>query len=422
MVSVIIPSKDHPEILEKCLSSFQKKTEYTNYEWIVVDNGSNLENKKRMEDLQKAYGFAYLYEPMEFNFSAMCNLGARRASGDFLLLLNDDIEIIQKDWLRIMVGQAALEYVGAVGAKLWYAGSDTIQHAGITNLPVGPSHKLTTFPDDRNYYYGRNLVTYDMIGVTAACLLIRKQKYLDLGGMDESMKVAYNDVEFCFRLWKAGYYNVLRNDAVLYHDESLSRGSDEKETDRWMRLLCEKEALYVKHPELEGVDAFYHRHLTGDELNYTCNYKAAWADSREITAFSTESVKESAKAKRGLLKLTIDSVGIQRKLSLSEPDMITVSGWSYLPGENNAEYRRIILLKREDGTLRQAEPFPCLRRDVEEVLTEEVNISLAGFVLRFLKKSLAAGSWQIGMLAIHQKTHQSYLTWSDARIEIEQDM
>ncbi|MCH5253560.1 MAG: glycosyltransferase family 2 protein [Lachnospiraceae bacterium] len=419
MVSVIIPSKDHPEILEKCLSSFREKTEYTNYEWIVVDNGSDPENKNRIESLQKEYGFVYLYEPMEFNFSAMCNLGARKAKGDFLLFLNDDIEIFQKDWLRVMAGQAAQPHVGAVGAKLWYADSDTIQHAGITNLRVGPSHKLTTFPDDRNYYYGRNLVTYDVIGVTAACLLIEKQKYLEAGGMEESIKVSYNDVDLCFKLIEAGYYNVLRNDAVLYHAESLSRGPDEENEDKWNRLLSEKEALYLRHPKLEGTDPFYHKDLIGDDLNYICNFKPAYADREETAALSTEDAKKTAKAKQGFLELTVDRVEKQRKLSLSEPDRMVITGWSYLPGENNAEYTRCILLQRENGILYKAELFPCLRRDVEKLLTEEVNVSLAGFVLRFDTRSLLSGTWKIGMLAEHENGRQSYLTWSDRRIEIE---
>lgn len=419
MVSVIIPSKDHPEILKKCLSSFREKTEYTNYEWIVVDNGSDPENKDRMESLQKEYGFTYLYEPMEFNFSAMCNLGARQAKGDFLLFLNDDIEIIQKDWLKIMTGQAAQPHVGAVGAKLWYAGSDTMQHAGITNLPVGPSHKLTTFSDDRNYYYGRNLVTYDVIGVTAACLLVEKRKYIEVGGMEESIKVSYNDVDLCFKLIEAGYYNVLRNDAVLYHDESLSRGLDEENEDKWNRLLSEKGALYLRHPKLEGTDPFYHKDLIGDDLNYTCNFKPAYANREETVTLSTENEKRTAKAKQGFLELTIDRVEKLRKLSLSEPDRMVITGWSYLPGENNAEYTRQILLQREGGILYKAEPFPCLRRDVEDTLTEEVNIALAGFVLRFDTKSLLTGTWRIGMLAEHQNSGQSYLTWSDQWMKVE---
>ena len=143
--------------------------------------------------------------------------------------MNDDIEIIEESWLDRMVGQALQPHTGAVGARLWYAGSERIQHAGITNLPIGPSHKLITFLDDRDYYYGHNRVSYDMAGVTGACLLVAKDRYEQVGGMDETMAVSYNDVDLCFKLLEAGYYNVLRNDAVLYHHESLSRGLDEQD-------------------------------------------------------------------------------------------------------------------------------------------------------------------------------------------------
>ncbi|MDE5716731.1 MAG: glycosyltransferase, partial [Lachnospiraceae bacterium] len=138
VVSVVIPSKDHPELLEKCLRSFKEKTQYRYYEWIVVDNGSSEENREKMEALQKIYGFTYIYEPMPFHFSKMCNLGEKRAKGDLILLMNDDIEIVEGSWLERMAGQALLPHVGAVGAKLWYAGTENIQHAGVTNLKIGP--------------------------------------------------------------------------------------------------------------------------------------------------------------------------------------------------------------------------------------------------------------------------------------------
>ena len=177
VVSVVVPSRDHPEILERCLKSFRDKTAYRYYEWIVVDNGSNAENRAAMEELSRKYGFRYIYEEMPFNFSKMCNLGARQAEGDLLLFMNDDMEIIEKSWLERMAGQALQPETGAVGAKLWYAGTQKIQHAGITNMQIGPSHKLVTFPDDRDYYYGHNEVVCDMIGVTGACLMVSRAKY-----------------------------------------------------------------------------------------------------------------------------------------------------------------------------------------------------------------------------------------------------
>lgn len=413
MVSVVIPSKDHPEVLEKCLSSFRERTEYDNYEWIVVDNGSSPENKIRMEALREEYGFLYLYEPMEFNFSAMCNLGASRAQGEYLLFLNDDIEIIQKDWLRIMAGQAGQPHTGAVGAKLWYAGSDAIQHAGITNLAIGPSHKLITFPDDRCYYYGRNQVAYDVIGVTAACLLIERRKYREIGGFEESMKIAYNDVDFCFKLVEAGYYNVLRNDAVLYHNESLSRGLDEEDDGKWERLLREKENLYAGHPGMQGWDGFYHRSLIDNASRYACNFKFDHEDNLKTTEPFWVNAGNLARAQKGVLRLTIDRAEEQHKIHLDEPDIMFLMGWCYLPGEDNAKYTRNIIFQQADGSFYQAVPNPWYREDVEAVLCGQVNISLSGFTLRIKREKLHSGVWRVGMLATDANTGQQFLTWSD---------
>ncbi|MCM1541469.1 MAG: glycosyltransferase family 2 protein [Blautia sp.] len=419
MVSVIIPSKDHPELLERCLSSFREKTEYANYEWIVVDNGSSAENKARTEELQKEYGFRYLYQPMEFNFSAMCNLGVRNAKADYVLLLNDDIEIIQKDWLRIMLGQAMQPRTGAVGARLWYGDDGRIQHTGITNMGIGPSHKLASLADDRCYYYGRNWLTYDMAGVTAACLLIEKKKYLEAGGLDETMQVAYNDVDFCFKLLEKGYYNVLRNDAVLYHYESMSRGLDQDDGEKWTRLLDEKEALYEKHPAMRGKDAFYNRNLNDDNIRYTCNFKYDYRRKEKVSEVAPEDAGILGKAKTDVMHLVLDQAGEQRKVRPDEPDIMVIEGWSYLSGEDNARYTRKILLQKEDGTLYRTELFPWYRKDVEKVLANEVHILLAGFVSRFAREKLPAGQWKVGMLAEDRESRRKYVTWSEQVLTVE---
>lgn len=419
LVSVIIPSKDHPEVLERCLRSFREVTEYDNYEWIVVDNGSSPENRSRLEALREEYGFQYLYEPMPFNFSAMCNLGAKSAKGDFLLLLNDDMEIIEKDWLRIMLGQAAQPHVGAVGAKLWYADSEDIQHTGITNLDIGPSHKLVTFRDDRCYYYGHNQLTYDMIGVTAACLMIERSKYWEVGGMDESMKVAYNDVDLCFNLVEKGYYNVLRNDAVLYHAESLSRGLDEQDDGKWERLLQEKERLYAKHPKMRGQDSFYHKNLIDNASHYACNFKFDYQDNLKTIEIKFENAGNLAEAQEGVLKLTVDRAEEQHKIHREEEDIMFLMGWCYIPGEDNAKYVRKLVLEHENGDVCTLSPYPWRRKDVEAVLSGEVNISLAGFVARIKKEKLHFGVWRVGMLAIDSDTHQQFLTWSDKKMTVD---
>lgn len=421
IVSVVIPSKDHPDVLETCLRTFRQKTEYQYYEWIVVDNGSNAENKAKMEMLQQKYGFRYLYEPMPFNFSKMCNLGVKHAKGDLILLLNDDMEIIEGSWLTRMAGQAMQPHVGAVGAKLWYAGTEQIQHAGITNLQIGPSHKLITFPDDRDYYYGHNRVTYDMIGVTGACLMVTREKYEQVGGMDEEMAVAYNDVDFCFKLIEAGYYNVQRNDAVLYHHESLSRGLDEDDAGKWERLLEEKANLYAKHPAMKGYDPFYHKELVDNASDYSCNYKFAHED--HLRTMQTEPFGQAflKKTKQGKLQLTIDRAELQHKIHREEPDILWIMGWCYVPGVDNAAYDKTVLLQKEDGTGYRAVPADWYRKDVEAILPRECHIELAGFVLRVLWEDLEPGEYRVGMLCkdiAKGSKEQKLLAWSDKTVVV----
>lgn len=418
LVSVVIPSKDHPEVLEQCLRSFRKKTLYDCYEWIVVDNGSSGENRDWIKKLQKEYKFLYLYEEMPFNFSKMCNMGVARAHGDMILLLNDDIEIIEKNWLGRMVGQALLPHVGAVGARLWYAGGRLIQHAGITNLQIGPSHKLVTFQDDQDYYYGRSRVTYDMIGVTAACLMVTKKKYEEVGGLDETMAVSYNDVDFCFKLWEAGYYNVLRNDVVLYHHESLSRGLDEHDENKWERLLAEKRNLYARHPQLDGKDPFYHEALIDNASDYRCNYKFPYEDPLYTVEVKPLQEAELRGIREERLKLMVDRAEMQHKIHEEEPDIVWIMGWCYVPGEDNAFYDKKMLLRRADGPGYMAVPADWHRKDVVESLRGEEHIELAGFVLRVLKKDLEAGNYRIGMLCTNQVTGEKALSWSEKEIAV----
>lgn len=429
VVSVIILSKDHPEVLGKCLRSFKTKTQYRYYEWIVVDNGSSEENREKMEALQKTFGFTYIYEPMPFNFSKMCNLGEKKAKGDLILLMNDDIEIIEESWLGRMAGQALLPHVGAVGAKLWYAGTENIQHAGITNLKIGPSHKLVTFPDEEDYYFGRNRVTYNVAGVTGACLMVARKKYEEAGGLDETLPVAYNDVDFCFRLLEAGYVNVQRNDAILWHHESLSRGLDEESGEKWERLLSEKEALYERHPAFFGKDPFYHKNLIDNASNYVCNYKFSYEDhlcTQEARFVAKSNLRRlTRKAGRGSLRLTVDLAKQQHKILREEPDIIWIMGWSYLPGADNAAFERKVILQRTDGAGYLAVPADWHRTDVEAILPEEKNIGLAGFVLRVRREDLSPGEYRVGMLATGEisgetESKLTFVDWSEHRITIEQ--
>jgi GT2 family glycosyltransferase len=268
LVSIIIPSKDNFEVFERCVNSIIAKTEYKNYEMIVVDNGSNAENTAKYAALCKKIKAVYKREEEEFNFPRMCNKGAWLAKGDILLFLNDDTEVREGGWLEAMAGQAALDHAGAVGAKLLYPNGSEIQHCGILNLPIGPCHALAPFDDAILHYFCRNRLDYNYLAVTAACLCIEKKKFDEVHGFDESFAVAYNDVELCFKLHEKGYYNSVRNDAVLYHHESLSRGHDEKDREKHKRQMAEMDRLYALHPLLRGKDPFYNVNLAWDRVDF----------------------------------------------------------------------------------------------------------------------------------------------------------
>ena len=273
LVSIVIPSKDNFTVLERCIESLVSLTDYTNYEIILVDNGSNDENKTKYAELAEKYSINYIYEKMEFNFSRMCNIGAKTAKGEFLLFLNDDIEIIQEDWLSRMVGQAELDHAGAVGAKLLYPGGDKIQHAGVIEIENGPVHAFGGCSDENLYYFGRTKLDYNWLAVTAACLLVKKEKFEQIGGFDETFAVAYNDVDLCFKLVESDYYNVVRNDVILYHHESVSRGDDRMDEVKMKRLMDEQLRLYAKHPQFDKKDPFYNIHLTQHNMDFDYNFE-----------------------------------------------------------------------------------------------------------------------------------------------------
>ncbi len=254
-VSIIIPSKDNYNVLERCIKSIREKSTYRDYEIIVADNGSS----SLVKEKYSALADKYIYYKTDFNFSRMCNMGAERAEGEHLLFLNDDTQVISPDWLEKMVSLASLDNTGAVGAKLLYPDSGKIQHCGIINISNGPVHAFIGQEDSDELYFGMNRYDHNCIAVTAACLCIEKEKFQ---GFDQSFKVAYNDVDLCFSLYEKGLYNVVCNEAVLLHFESLSRGNDLADKAKMKRLLDERKRLYRKHIKLVGKDPFYSRRLT----------------------------------------------------------------------------------------------------------------------------------------------------------------
>lgn len=437
-VSVIIPSKDNPQVLRTCISSLHDKTkisaDFEIEEIIVVDNGSSRENRARLTTMAEELSFRYCYKPMEFNFSAMCNHGAAMAGGNYLLFLNDDMEIIQEDWLERMMISARQSHVGAVGAKLLYPGTDLIQHAGVTNLRVGPAHKLLKASDTKEYYHGRNRNRHDMLAVTAACLLVAREKFDAAGGFYEGMAVAYNDVDFCFSLYEKGWYNVQCNDVTLYHHESLSRGDDNLSGAKWQRLLQEKQMLYERHPKLWKKDPFYSPLLAGHFSDYICNYEYEYERVEGYTgckAYRKYPVPQPWHNE--CLIVNVEHARRWRKLDLSEgKEVYWIEGWSYIIGVDNCRYARSLLLielsekgecardtVKSGGRVYEAEIWNRFREDVEAVLPEQTNVKLAGFSCRIPKEKLKPGHYKIAMLAKDKCSGQRLYRKTDAVLEVE---
>jgi len=223
VISIIISTRDRRELLQQCLESLESKTEYRRYEIIVVDNDSveptTLEYLDTIARKHRVLRF-----PGPFNFSAINNLGAGRASGDYLLFLNNDITVARSDWINAMLEHAQRPDVGAVGAKLLYPDA-RIQHAGLVLGVGGPAgHAFRLQGDGEPAYHGLADVVRDCSAVTGACMMIRRRQFEDVGGFDIRFKVAYNDLDLCLKLRAKGYRVIYTPFAVLYHYESATRG------------------------------------------------------------------------------------------------------------------------------------------------------------------------------------------------------
>ncbi|MBQ8138261.1 MAG: glycosyltransferase family 2 protein [Lachnospiraceae bacterium] len=395
-VSVIIPTKDHPEVLKTCVSSLRERSEYPmdRLEIIVVDNGSEEAKKAEYEKMASLYGYKYIYDPKPFNFSYMNNVGAKAASGELLLLLNDDTEIIEGKWLSKMAAYAVRDEVGAVGAKLLYANTNKIQHVGVTNLAVGPSHKLLALEDSENYYFGRNTLDYNMLCVTAACLLVSKKKFDEVGGLSEDLKVAYNDIDFCFKLFEHGYRSVQCNGAVLYHYESLTRGMDEGNEEKYHRLLAEKEKLYSAHPWAKGFDPFYNPNL----IDNSSDYLPATKDCTTNTgSFSKLLAKDEPVLKDNfMVRARLDRVQLQLRNTEDAEDFIWIDGWAYVRGCDNRRFEKSLVL--ENTKTRRYELFSTYRKDILAAFPGEDHIELSGFYFRLPVKELEGKSWRAGIV------------------------
>lgn len=281
-ISILIPNKDHLDDLRRCIQSIQERSTYDNYEIIIIENNSSEQQTfdyyKTLEGNDRIKVVTY---EGDFNYSKINNYGAKFAAGEYLLLLNNDTQVITMNWMENMLMYAQRPDVGAVGAKLYY-GDLTIQHAGIV-IGLGAhrtaGHTHYKINHDNLGYMGRLCYAQNVSAVTGACLMVRKSLYEELGGLDESFKVALNDVDFCLRLREQGYLNVFTPFAELYHYESASRGSDIEDAAKAQRYNEEAEHFRTKWKEvIDRGDPYYNPNFS---LNYS-DYSLKTPDEIEL--------------------------------------------------------------------------------------------------------------------------------------------
>jgi GT2 family glycosyltransferase/2-polyprenyl-3-methyl-5-hydroxy-6-metoxy-1,4-benzoquinol methylase len=263
LVSILIPTRDGYEVLHRCIESIYARTAYPRFEVVIVDNqSSDAAALRYFEELSRAGRARVIPYPHDFNFSAINNLAAREARGEVLCLLNNDVEVLSREWLDELASHALRPGVAAVGAKLLYP-NDTIQHAGVvTGLYGVAGHVHRHQPRQAPGHFGRAQMVQQMTVVTGACLAIRKSVFEELHGLDEeNLSVAFNDVDFCLRAIEVGYHNIYTPHAELYHHESYSRGSDTT-PDKKARFEREIQYMFKRWGEQLPRDPCYNPNLS----------------------------------------------------------------------------------------------------------------------------------------------------------------
>lgn len=276
LVSIIIPNKDHVDDLSRCVESIINLSTYDSYEIVIVENNSETaEIRTYYEEISRHPRVQVVEYKGDFNYSKINNFGVQYAKGEYLLLLNNDTEVITPDWMEELLMYAMRKDVGVVGAKLYYP-DKTIQHAGIV-IGLGAhrtaGHTHYRIPEANVGYMGRLCYAQDVTAVTGACMMVSKALYEELGGLDESFTVALNDVDFCLRVREKGFLNIFTPFAELYHYESKSRGSDKKD-ERALRYQQESDRFRVKWADaLAKGDPYYNPNFSLDHSDFTVNWK-----------------------------------------------------------------------------------------------------------------------------------------------------
>ena len=268
LVSILIPNKDQLQTLKKCLKSIWEKTEYTNYEILIIENNST--EKETFEFYKRIDGRHHvrvLYWDKEFNYSAINNFGAAQAKGEYLLLLNNDTEVITKGWMKELLSHCQRPEVGMVGAKLYFP-DNTIQSAGtIIGMGGMADHAFVNMDRKKSGYMHRASIQVDMSGVTAACAMVKRSVYEEVHGLEENLTVAFNDVDLGLKIVTAGYLIVFDPYAELYHYESKSRGVNDEKKERHAREVKYTQEKWADF--LAAGDPCYNQNLTLAKHNFS---------------------------------------------------------------------------------------------------------------------------------------------------------
>ena len=313
------------------------------------------------------------------------------------------MEVVTPDWLERMTGQLMQQGIGAVGAKLLYPDSTLIQHVGITNAVDGPVHKLLRKDDTASYNHGRNKLVYNVIGVTGACLMVRKSDFERLGGLKEDLRVAYNDVDLCFSLYEAGLRNVIRNDVILYHHESLSRGVDIMSEEKMKRLKWERDYLYSCHPQFYCKDPYEGANNSGGAefgVQIQPDYDRIRSKKDGVSASGVNYTAYPAGIYVGFDRIEKDAF-----LKAREQDIYVVQGYAILPESDNCRYDFEMIFQGENQNYR----LPVekkLRPNMSAGFPNATRLELCGFYCWVTATDLPKGDYRIGLYATDRCSRQ----------------
>ena len=240
--------------------------------------------------------------------------------------------------------------------------------------------------DEPVYYFGRNRLTYNVLAVTAACLLMKKAIFTEVGGFNEDLAVAYNDIDLCMKVCEAGYYNAVRPDAVLVHHESASRGNDALSLPKMRRLMAEQEDLYRRHPAFDRQDPFYNPNLAQNRVDFTCRFDTSFDKETAFRKISSLPGREG----RPELRYAVDCASAQR--------FVLIEGWAFIPGSSkNSRSSLKLILQGEEG-IYLAETAPVYRPDLEKAFPDEMDVLYSGFHARFHRDEIPDGEYSITLL------------------------